>query len=198
MEKETAYWLVESDEAKSEIKRLFNEGKVSLKHFASVCKGLGASSQFVKNHDGSSSEFLEFNKDPGKHWVKSKIFSDFYRPRKSTKEGKALSKTLLDAQVPPTYNFIFKAMLGTSHLFNGNGFSTPGIKKLGEIWIVEAILPDKKNKEQWQPREGLRRLKASEYWKMVEDEEDLKLIQSRRNEPTESWEKVKKEIKDAG
>jgi hypothetical protein len=76
---------------------------------------------------------------------------------------------------------------------------TCGAEKIGDIILIEVIVMNLNLKEKYLTDEKGRKeavvLEVKAYGELLEDLEDLAIIADRKNEPTISWEEMKKRLK---
>ena len=147
---------------------VFSEHSKKKSVLADACKSLGGTGTWIER--GGSTTTIQFDHNPGTAWRESDEFPGCYRPLKSRKEGKAAHKALDDARLPDIRDIVARAMLGRTMLFHECRFYRPGYHTLAGTHVITAKIPPADHKEQWKPIDGLRLLKDSEYWAMVEAE----------------------------
>ena len=125
---------------------------------------------------GGPSQYIEFASPPGLAWSKHPDQAGFYHPNKRHKAGKQASRELSAASknTRTLQDEIAIKILGSGPILSGHHMLWPGLTSLCGDRVVTATMPDPSNREQWKPIAGLRRLKDSEYWKLVEDDEAAK------------------------
>jgi hypothetical protein len=111
---------------------------------------------------------IQADKCPGKYWREHKDHKGMYVPKCNSKVGRALYAEMEQLRTCMTRESVGKAFLGHGGIFDGTRLLRCGWESTSKGVIISVTDPPADNKEQWKPIPGVRKLKDSEYWKIVE------------------------------
>lgn len=160
------YWLIEGEHAKkvlADLQALWRHWRQEAYNWA---RGQGGDGRVQISGLGTITGIC-FDREPFNSPLWKHRGEGVYAPRRNSRAAKALSEEMHKLRWGCGED-IGRAFLGQGMLFAGSRFFTPGLEFYADAVIVLASLPPADNEEQWQPIEGLRRLKDSEYWQIRE------------------------------
>lgn len=163
--REIKYYRV-GGELKEQIDVMHKEQQRQRKAYADLCRDLGGTGRFMTNGDGGFSSFIEFEEAPDSRlWTNTGCgLSKGFRPKRSTKEGKAIHERLAAARPFHLLDKISKATVGRVGIVFSD-FRYRGIGALfhdGETYLKVPV-PSKKNSEQWTLHDDLVEITADEF-----------------------------------
>lgn len=170
------YWLVESDEAKQKYQELMDNDQENRQQIFELCSDVGANTEkfLVEPRTGKIAGLIFDQKPDCKIWKPVKNHENTYMPKLSSKKGKLINECLKNIKLFNNED-IGKNFLGGSFIFHSCDMFRAGIEFFDNETIVISA-KDIKDGFKWKPINGLKELKASEYWQIKENEN----INSRR------------------
>jgi hypothetical protein len=154
-----AYWIIESDEAKALFASLIEKHKAASTASAALSREYGGTGRYFTR--GPHLMGFEFETPPDKKVWKN-IGPKVWGPRRNTKAGIAIWERMAKLKRLDS-DEIGNVFLGAALVFSDMHIHHPGWATIGGQTVILGI-----EHKEWKPIDGLRRIKASEYWAMRE------------------------------